>query len=133
VDGIPTLDALQLDQHQVFRDQIDAARAESSPLVRDRHRRLPHVADSRGVQLDAQGLFVDKFEQARTQHAMDFDRAADNARCERVRLCGSVALWPGHRSDLPRPAVNIARAACRSSAGISGNVPRMYSNSGAVN
>src|SRR6266508_4898890 len=74
-----SLEALDLDDDQIFYHEVHMVVAEQVALVTSRDAFLTLVAQADLVEFDAHGRLVETFQQARPQYSMDRNRAADDA------------------------------------------------------
>jgi hypothetical protein len=75
---VKLLYALDLNDHGILYNQIQAIFANRFSFIEDRVFELALKAEAGALQLDCQCRFVCAFEKPRTQFPVHFDRAADN-------------------------------------------------------
>jgi hypothetical protein len=100
-------DGLQFQDEAILDNQIEAKRHGKRPaLVTDGHRPILDGAQPLVRQLEEEAVTVDRFEQSRTQGAMDVDGAPDDALAELVQcvIANSHSIrrstaCAGHASD----------------------------------
>jgi hypothetical protein len=77
-NGVESLHALDLNDHRILYEQIQAIFANLFSFIEDRVLELALKAEAGAIQLDCQRRFVCAFEKTRSQLPVYFDRAADN-------------------------------------------------------
>src|SRR3954470_11384978 len=129
---------LDLDHDPVVDQQIDFVCSERTPFVVRRYPELSNKRDSLFFELNTHRRLVDRLEQPWAECLVHLDCGTDDSPGEVAGICmlgGSVALWLLHLGVLPSLGtfpMKTFSAARRSHCGISGNVPRTYSNSAAL-
>ncbi len=75
----------QLNDHPSFNNEVDSIPTiQMSPFVDHRQGLLMNEAQISQVEFVAQTFLIGGFEESRTQHAMDFNRCADDLLCQIV-------------------------------------------------
>jgi hypothetical protein len=77
--GEKGLDGLELDDEPIGNQDVEAALADLVTFVGDGYGNLAEVWNASRSELDAKGMLVDRFEEARSENTMDFDRSLDDA------------------------------------------------------
>jgi hypothetical protein len=77
-NGVELLHALDLNDHGILYEQIQAIFANLFSFIEDRVLELALKVEAGAIQLDAQCRFVCPFEKSRSQFSVYFDRATDN-------------------------------------------------------
>jgi hypothetical protein len=75
---VESLHALDLNDHGILYEQIQAIFANLFSFIEDRVLELALKAEAGAIQLDCQCRFVCSFEKSRSQFSVHFDRAGDN-------------------------------------------------------
>jgi hypothetical protein len=81
--GNESFDALDLHDHQIGNQEVDSVPSNQTIAVENWHVDLSAVVQVHEIQLNAQGSFVDAFEQSRTEPPVDFYATSDDRPGER--------------------------------------------------
>ena len=76
--GVQRFHALHLDQHVASNNEIRPMLAYEMPFVGHRNTDLPCIRQASLIEFNAERLLVRRFEQARAQVTMYFNRASDD-------------------------------------------------------
>ena len=86
VNGCQSLDGLELDDQSTGHQEVEAAFANAVALVRDCNRNLALERYVAQPELNAQCVFVDRFEKPRSECLVHLDRRSDDLRCYAIKL-----------------------------------------------